>query len=103
TMEKISVGVAYGSNVELVTQILEQVAAEQKMVLKNPKPFVLFDDFGDSALQFSLNFFTNDSFAGPRIKSAIRYNINTKFKENNVTIPFPQRDVHIVPQQKPQE
>ena len=102
TMEKILVGVAYGSDVELVTRILEEVAAEEKLVLKNPKPLVLFNDFGDSALQFSLNFFTDDSFAGPRIKSALRYKINTKFKENNVTIPFPQRDVHII-QQKPQE
>lgn len=103
TMEKVEVGVAYGSDVELVTQILEEVVADQKQVLKNPKPFVLFDDFGDSALQFSINFFTNDSFAGLRIKSQIRYKINTKFKENNVTIPFPQRDVHIIQQQKPQE
>ncbi|MBO0321961.1 mechanosensitive ion channel [Muricauda sp. CAU 1633] len=100
TRESVSVGVAYGSNVELVTQILEQVAAEQKQVLKNPKPFVLFDDFGDSALVFSIHFFTNDSFSDPRIKSEMRYKINTKFKENNVTIPFPQRDVHIF-QQKP--
>nr|WP_299384506.1 mechanosensitive ion channel domain-containing protein [Allomuricauda sp.] len=103
TMEKVQVGVAYGSDVELVTQILEEVAAGQHLVLREPKPFVLFDDFGDSALMFSLNFFTNDSFAGPRIKSAIRYKINTKFKENNVTIPFPQRDVHLFQHQKPQE
>ncbi|MER3376276.1 MAG: mechanosensitive ion channel [Allomuricauda sp.] len=100
TREKVNVGVAYGSDVELVTQILQQVAAEQKQVLKNPKPFVLFDDFGDSALMFSIHFFTNDSFSDPKIKSEMRYKINTKFKENNVTIPFPQRDVHIF-QQKP--
>ncbi|MEW2921425.1 mechanosensitive ion channel domain-containing protein [Muricauda sp. ANG21] len=98
TREKVSVGVAYGSDVELVTQILQQVATEQKQVLKNPKPFVLFDDFGDSALVFSIHFFTNDSFSDPRIKSEMRYKINTKFKENNVTIPFPQRDVHIFQQ-----
>ncbi|MDC6367387.1 MULTISPECIES: mechanosensitive ion channel family protein [Flavobacteriaceae] len=103
TREKVSVGVAYGSDVDLVTSILEEVAAQQKKVLKNPKPFVLFDDFGDSALLFSLHFFTNDSFTDPRIKSDIRYQINKKFKENNVTIPFPQRDVHIFQQQKPQE
>ncbi|SHG17250.1 mechanosensitive ion channel family protein [Flagellimonas flava] len=103
TMERVVVGVAYGSDVDLVTRLLEEVVVDQKQVLKNPKPFVLFDDFGDSALVFSLNFFTNDSFAGLRIKSQIRYKINTKFRENNVTIPFPQRDVHIIQQQKPQE
>ncbi len=96
TREKVSVGVAYGSDVVLVTQLLEQVAASQKQILKNPKPFVLFDDFGDSALMFSLNFFTNDSFRDPRIKSELRYKINAKFKENNISIPFPQRDVHII-------
>ncbi|THV60203.1 mechanosensitive ion channel [Flagellimonas alvinocaridis] len=98
TRERVSVGVAYGSNVELVTQILEQVAAEQKQILKNPKPFVLFDDFGDSALMFSIHFFTNDSFSDPRIKSEMRYKINSKFAENSISIPFPQRDVHIIQQ-----
>ncbi len=95
TRERVSVGVAYGSDVDLVTKILEEVAFNQKQVLKNPKPFVLFEDFGDSALTFSIYFFTNDTFRDPRIKSEMRYKINTKFKANNVTIPFPQRDVHI--------
>ncbi len=100
TRESVSVGVAYGSDVEQVTQILLQIATEQKQVLKNPKPFVLFEDFGDSALQFSIHFFTNDSFSDPKIKSEMRYKINAKFKENNVTIPFPQRDVHIFQQKQ---
>ena len=95
TREKINIGVAYGSDVALVTEILEDVATSQKGVLKNPKHFVLFDDFGDSALIFSINFYINDSFADPRIKSAMRYQIDAKFRENGITIPFPQRDVHI--------
>ena len=94
TRERVAVGVAYGSDVQLVTKLLEEVAREQKGVLKNPKPFVLFEDFGDSALLFSINFFTNDSFGDPRIKSAMRYAIDAKFRQHNVTIPFPQRDVH---------
>ncbi|MER3317734.1 MAG: mechanosensitive ion channel [Allomuricauda sp.] len=96
TREKVSVGVAYGSDVDLVTKILEEIAHGQRLVLKNPKPFVLFEDFGDSALTFSIYFFTNDTFRDPRIKSEMRYKINAKFKENNVTIPFPQRDIHII-------
>ncbi len=96
TREKVSVGVAYGSDVDLVTKILEEIAHGQRQVLKNPKPFVLFEDFGDSALTFSIYFFTNDTFRDPRIKSEMRYKINAKFKENNVTIPFPQRDIHII-------
>ncbi|WP_190809392.1 mechanosensitive ion channel family protein [Flagellimonas sp. S3867] len=102
TRESVSVGVSYGSDVQLVTQLLEQVAVEQKRVLKSPKPFVLFDDFGDSALLFSIHYFTNDIFGDLKIKSEIRYNINTKFKEHGVSIPFPQRDVHLIPTQKPQ-
>jgi len=99
TRERVQVGVAYGSDVELVTSLLEASVLEQKRVLKNPKPFVLFEDFGDSALVFSINFFINDSFSDPRIKSNIRYAIDKKFRENNVTIPFPQRDVHLYPQE----
>ena len=95
TREKVIIGVAYGSDVVLVTQILEDIAKNQQGVLKNPKPFVQFDDFGDSALMFSVNFFITDSFSDPRIKSEMRYKIDAQFRENNVTIPFPQRDVHI--------
>ena len=95
TREKIVVGVAYGSDVILVTQILKKVAEQQNEVLKNPKPFVLFDDFGDSALLFSLNFFINDSFSDPRIKSEMRYAIDAEFRKKKVVIPFPQRDVHL--------
>lgn len=95
TREKILLGVAYGSDVNLVTKILKNVAKVQKEVLKNPKLFVQFDDFGDSALMFSLNFYINDSFSDPRMKSEMRYKIDANFRENGVTIPFPQRDVHI--------
>ncbi len=95
TRESVKVGVAYGSDVVLVTHILEKIANEQKGVLKNPKPFVLFEDFGDSALLFSINFFINDSYGDPKIKSAMRYIIEAKFREHNISIPFPQRDVHV--------
>ncbi len=95
TREKILIGVSYGSDVALVTKILESLAEDHKSVLKNPKPFVQFDDFGDSALLFSLNFYIDDSFSVPRLKSEMRYTIIAKFRENEVSIPFPQRDVHI--------
>jgi len=95
TRESIQIGVAYGSDVKLVTRLLEKVADEQKGVLKNPKAFVLFEDFGDSALQFSLNYYITDSFSDPITKSEMRYKIDAKFRENAVSIPFPQRDVHL--------
>lgn len=99
TRESVRVGVAYGSDVERVTELLLQAADEQKGVLKNPKAFVLFEDFGDSALIFTLNFFISDSFSDPRVKSDIRYRVDALFREHGVTIPFPQRDVHFYPHQ----
>lgn len=96
TREKVSVGVAYGSDVELVKRLLNEVVNEQKEVLKNPKPFVLFEEFGDSALLFSINFFITDSFSDPKIKSEVRYKIDAKFRANKISIPFPQRDIHII-------
>lgn len=98
TRENVKVGVAYGSDVQLVTSILESLVREQRGVLKSPKPFVLFEDFGDSALLFSLNFYISDSFSDPRLKSELRYKIDAAFRKNNITIPFPQRDVHIYQQ-----
>lgn len=95
TRESIKVGVAYGSDVQLVTRILDEIAQIQKGILKNPKPFVLFEDFGDSALLFSLNFYITDSFIEHKIKSEVRYKIDAKFREQKIAIPFPQRDVHL--------
>ena len=95
TRESIQVGVAYGSDVNLVTDLLLEIAEQQTGVLKKPKSFVLFEDFADSALLFSLNYFITDSFSDPKIKSEMRYKINAKFKENRISIPFPQRDVHL--------
>jgi small-conductance mechanosensitive channel len=95
TREFVSVGVAYGSDTRLVEALLLKSVDEQKGVLKSPKPFVLFQDFGDSALIFQVLFFISDSFAEPRIKSEIRFRIDGLFRENNISIPFPQRDVHI--------
>lgn len=95
TRESIKIGVAYGSDVNVVTSLLKEVAHEQSNVLKNPKPFVLFEDFGDSALLFSLNYFITDSFGDPKTKSDMRYKIDAKFREHSISIPFPQRDVHL--------
>lgn len=95
TRESVRVGVAYGSDVQLVERLLLRSVQDQRGVLKTPKPFVLFEDFGDSALLFSVHFFINDVFADPRTKSAIRFKIDALFREHGVTIPFPQRDVHL--------
>ena len=95
TRENIAIGVAYGSDLELVKKILLQIVNMHPDVLKDPKPVVLFMDFGDSSLNFRLAFSVKDSFNARFPKSDIRFEIDRLFRENNITIPFPQRDVHI--------
>ncbi|WP_116770721.1 mechanosensitive ion channel family protein [Maribacter litoralis] len=98
TRELVRIGVAYGSDVDLVTKILLDVVKSQRSILKSPKPFVIFEDFGDSALVFAVNFYISDSFTDPKIKSEIRYKIDAEFRKHNISIPFPQRDVHLYQQ-----
>lgn len=100
TRECVKVGVAYGSETERVTELLLQSVTTQNGVLKKPKPFVAFEDFGDSALNFSVYFYVNKSFEVPFVKSDVRYAIDALFREHNITIPFPQRDVHIFQSKK---
>jgi small-conductance mechanosensitive channel len=95
TRFKINVGVAYGSNVELVKKILEECAWKHSKVITNPAPIVFFKDFGDSSLDFELVFWSNQLFPIDHIMSDLRYQIEESFRANNVTIPFPQRDLHI--------
>ena len=96
TRESVSVGVAYGSDVQLVKKLLLQAASTNEDVISIPKPVVVFTEFGDSSLNFRLVFTLNDSFKATFPKSDIRFEIDRLFRENNVTIPFPQRDIHII-------
>ncbi|MDH3796461.1 MAG: mechanosensitive ion channel, partial [Flavobacteriaceae bacterium] len=96
TLEHVKVGVAYGSDVDLVRSLLLKSLDGVTGVLTNPEPFVWFEDFGNSSLLFSVRFFVADSFKTLTTKSAIRYNIDALFREHKVQIPFPQRDVHII-------
>lgn len=95
TRESVAVGVAYGSDVDLVKKVLLQAAHENKSVIKNPEPLVLFTDFGDSSLDFKLVFTLDNSFQAVIPKSELRFEIDRLFRKNNITIPFPQRDIHI--------
>jgi small-conductance mechanosensitive channel len=97
TRETVTVGVAYGSDTTLVKSLLLESLEKDTRILSRPKPFVLFEDFGDSALVFSVNFFVSDSFTDPVVKSDIRFRIDDLFRKHNISIPFPQRDVHLYP------
>lgn len=89
----IKLGVAYGSNTQLVKQLLIKVAQENVYVLKYPASFVRFKDFGNSSLDFELHFWAQDFQKIEDIKSDIRFEIDAIFRENNVEIPFPQSDI----------
>ena len=93
---EIVIGVAYGSNTQLVKELLIEAANTCKDVEKHPAPSVTFDDFGDSALVFKLFIWTKHVFKVGFIKSDIRFAIDDSFRKNNITIPFPQRDLHII-------
>ena len=95
TTESVEVGVAYGTDVEKVKEILLKIAEEHPMITKAKKPDVLFWEFAESSMRFKLLFVIRDSFTRNKIKSDIRFAIEKAFRENEIRIPFPQRDVHI--------
>lgn len=93
TKESIQFGVAYNTDVSLLKETLIEIANSHPKVLKNPAPFLLFEDYGESALMFQLFFSMNKSFESNIIKSDLRFQIFEKLKELNIEIPFPQRVV----------
>ena len=93
----VRVGVAYGSPVRLVEELLYRAVDEQKEVLKKPAPLVVFEDFGDSALIFDVFFWCH---AGSErelraVRSDVRFRVTGLFEEHGIVIAFPQRDVHL--------
>lgn len=92
----VDIGVAYGSDVEEVIDILEQCMSTMNEIEKNPKPFVRFKNFGDSSLDFELIFWTRQAFTVDNLKSNLRIEIYKSLAKNNISIPFPQRDLHII-------
>jgi len=92
--QEIKVGVAYGSDVQKVTELLLEAAKQSNKVLDRPPPRVRFLDFGDNTLVFSLRVWIkgwSDRYAD----SEVRYHIDRIFRENNIEISFPQLDLHI--------
>lgn len=96
TRESVEVGVAYGSDVQLVKKILLEAVNSQDSVLKRTKATVFFSDFGDSSLNFRIAFSLNNSFEVKVVQSDIRFEIDRLFREHKISIPFPQRDIHII-------
>jgi small-conductance mechanosensitive channel len=92
----ITVGVAYGTDTDKVRDILLEVARAQPHALQNPQPVVQFSAFGDSSLDFLLMVWVDNVAYGMETESNIRFDINRRFREEGIEIPFPQREVRIV-------
>jgi small-conductance mechanosensitive channel len=96
------VGVSYKEDPQRIRKLLLEVARDNKGVLKEPKPDVLFSEFGDSALVFNLRIWTQEFINRPGVlKSQLYYAIFEKFAQNGVQIPFPQRDIHLKSSETP--
>jgi potassium-dependent mechanosensitive channel len=92
---RVRVGVAYGSDTALVRETLERVSMKHPSVLQDRPAVVLFDDFGDSSLDFSVLIWVGDPLIQNRVASDIRFEIDRAFREAGIEIPFPQRDLHL--------
>ena len=93
----VRVGVAYGSPVQKVAELIQKAVAEQPESKTQPAPSVAFEDFGDNALIFDAYFWCDvgGEKALREIRSAIRFRISQLFDDNGIVIAFPQRDVHL--------
>lgn len=92
----IDVGVAYGTDTQNVKDILYECALQHPIIDKRKNIVVMLDDFGDFSLKFKLYFWLKDTWEIINVKSDLRYLIDQQFRENNIKIPFPQRDLHII-------
>jgi len=92
---EIPVGVAYGSPVKKVMEILTAVASQNEDVLESPAPYALFIGFGDSSLDFALRFWTARFEGYFRVRSAVLVAFEEALNEAGIVIPFPQRDLHV--------
>ena len=97
TMRRVvKVGVAYGSPTRKVAEILERVADDHGLVMKDPKPLVIFEDFGDNALVFALYFWVDVvKSSGIQVQSDLRFMLEKRFAEAGITVAFPQRNIHL--------
>ena len=95
TRFRIDVGVAYGSDVDLVINTLEDSAFEHPDTSDRELTEARLVNFGNSSLDFQVLFFSKNIFRINKVKSDIRRIINKKFTENNISIPFPQMDLNL--------
>ena len=94
--EKVSVRVAYESDVRLVEKVLLEAVDSVEGIVPTSRINVTFDEFGESALEFAVHFYVYHGMQTPGIQSQIRFKIYDLFAKNNIRISFPQLDVHVI-------
>jgi small-conductance mechanosensitive channel len=93
---KIPVGVAYDADLDLVTELLLEIARDNEDVLDTPPPSVRLVELGSSSLNFELRAWSRARLNRPGLfASDLNYEIVRRFRERGIEIPFPQRDVHV--------
>ena len=92
---RVSVGVSYDTDPKRVERLLLKVGKSHEMALKSPEPFVRFQQFGDSSLDFDLIIYVKDKNYMFQVRSELHYSIFELFKKEGIEIPFPQRDLNI--------
>lgn len=93
---EVPVGVSYGADIRLAQRLIIEAASEHEQCISDPAPACHLREFGDSSVNFLLYFFVGDVSLGRyQVQSEVMLAIWDKFKENNIEIPFPQRDLHI--------
>jgi len=93
---RLPFGIAYGSNVEKMKEVVSAMAATHSKVLDNPAPTLFFTGFGDSSLNFELVVWTAEmTFTPRRFHSELYFGLEKTLRENQIEIPFPQRDLHV--------
>jgi small-conductance mechanosensitive channel len=91
----LRIGVAYGSDPERVLALLTNVAVAHPLVAKTPAPETFMKEFGADALLFELVFWTDSPLRAPRVQSDVAVGVNAALRDAGITIPFPQREVHL--------
>jgi small-conductance mechanosensitive channel len=94
---KVTVGVIYGSPTRLVRDLIQRVLEENNRILQHPAPIIIFNEFGDNSLNFDAFFWmrARSPMAVNQVASDVRFHIDDLFRENDLVIAFPQRDIHI--------
>ena len=91
----LPVGVAYGNDTRKISELLQSIVEGHPMVTKNPPPSIVFQGFGADSLNFEIRAVLSDINYGLSVKSELNHQITESFADNNIEIPFAQRDIWI--------